>query len=106
MGLPGKPPARARRRHSLVLWPEHVADRLSLGGSGRTYVDWTLRSPTTMSSAHHNGHACFATSNRGPTGCPARGQMNPEMATLPGAMTDQRHQRESHVSICLNRIPT
>jgi hypothetical protein len=108
MGLPGMPPNRARscRRHFLALGAEHLADRLSLGGSGRTHVDRTLRSPTTISNARHNGHAWFRRSNREPIGCPARGQMNPEMASPPGTMTDRRHQRESHDCIFLNRIPT
>jgi hypothetical protein len=107
MGLSGTPPNRARscRLQVLALVHEHLADRLSLGGSGQTHVDRTLRSPTTMLSAHHNGHVWFRRSNRGPTGCPARGQMNPELAPLPGTMNDRRHQQQSHVCIFLNRIP-
>jgi hypothetical protein len=108
MGLPGMPPNRARscRRHFLVLMPEHLADRLPLGGSRCTRVDRTMRSPTTISNRRHDVHTWFPRSNRGPIGCPTRGQMDPEIASRRGIVTHRRHQRESHVCICLNRIPT
>lgn len=106
MGLQGMPPDRSCRRHFLVLRPEHLTDRVSPGGSGRMHADRTLRSPTAMSSSRHNGRVWFETSNRAPTSCPARGQMSPKTASLPANMTGRWHQRESHVCIFLNRIPT
>lgn len=108
MGLPGVSPNRARRcgRYFLVSGTEHLADRASLGGSGRTHVDRTLRSTTTASGLHLKGHAWFGASNRGLSSCPAGGRMHPKMASCIGTMTHRRHQRESQVCIFLNRIPT
>jgi len=99
MGLPGLPPDHARscRRRPLVLAPEHLADRLVPRGSGRTRVDRTMRSPTTISSGRHNGQACIQRSNRGLSGCPAIGQMDPEISSLTRGMTARHHQQESHV---------
>ena len=92
----GLPPNRARRcrRRPLVLAPEHLADRLSPRGSGRTRVDRTMRSLTTISSGRPNGQACIQRSNRGLSGCLAIGQMDPEISSLPGGMTARHHQQE------------